>query len=874
MKSFETLQSVAEHLELDVASINQRVEEVLSDELYWFPVRHHSPAVAIHLRSVILKRKPKMIFIEGPHDSNHLLPHLVDPKTKPPVAIYSSYRDDTNFLGYGDLAGMGELVPSRFSAWYPMLSYSPEYVALQTAHSVGAAVMLIDLPHYARLKPFDAKSSKRVGADVVPEQSDTPVVTDVPVTPETPNLLDEPGVPDAPAVPGAPGAPDTPDAPDAGPGDPVKPETAVAEPGTDFHFAESSFYKHLAKAAGFRSWNEAWDSLFEIRDFKKDPELFRREFALFCSAVRATSSKSLIREDGTLERERFMLKTIKTTMLERGLSARDCMVVCGGFHLFLDANDDIPPPDIPPGTVYTSIVPYSFFRVSDLSGYGAGNRAPQFYQTMWDLNQKSRKQDLLVEHVVTVLKRARKIGEHVSSADAISTCQHAEMLARLRGRHAPILDDIHDALITCCCKGDPNDEGLHLIKAMDAADIGSKIGRVTEAMGRLPVVQDFYAKVEHLELGESLENEKRTNLSLDKREVLATQRSVFFHRLNFLEIPFAVKTASRATNIATGTIFREDWALRWSPEIEANLVERSLLGDTIESASLTRLKEKLVREEADAAKVSGMLINAIEMDLPNLIPQVEDSLSRAIESDTRFVSLSRAIVNLCVIEKNAIYKNLGRGLVNDLIERAYDKACFSIVDIVSVPEDQQAQVLSGLMSLTDLILRADRPYLDKNLLVENLRSAAELTTVPFLRGAMLGILTELHILSTNELSAQLTALAKSSPEIMLGAGDFLDGIMAVSRTSILLGSDSLITAVDELLRVADYQQFLIMLPRMRSAFERLHEAQRDSFAQTVAKRYGLEDSDAFTELTTSLETAAFIAHIDFKVAEIMKEWSF
>jgi hypothetical protein len=841
MRSSETLQSVAAHLELDAALINQRVEEVLSDELYWFPVRHHSPAVATHLRSVIVKRKPKIIFIEGPHDCNHLLPHLVDLKTKPPVAIYSSYRDDTNFLGYGDLAGIGELMPSRFSAWYPMLSYSPEYVALQTAQTIGSAVVLIDLPHYARLKAFNAKSSRGADAQASPEQSDTPVVSDVPVTPE--DII-------------------------------VEPETPAAAPGTDVLFAESSFYKHLAKTAGFRSWNEAWDSLFEIRDFKKDPESFRREFALFCSAVRATCSNSLIRADGTLERERFMSKTIKTTMLERGLSARDCMVVCGGFHIFLDAGDDAPPPDIPPGTVYTSIVPYSFFRVSELSGYSAGNRAPQFYQTMWDLSLKNRKQDLLVEHVVTVLKKARKIGEHVSSADAISTCQHAEMLARLRGRHTPILDDIHDALITCCCKGDPKDEGLHLLKAIDAADIGSKIGRVTEAMGRLPVLQDFYANVARLELNESLENEKRMTLALDKREPLATQRSIFFHRLNFLEIPFAAKTSSRPTQTASGTIFREDWALRWSPEIEANLVERSLLGDTVESASLTRLKEKLARDETDAARVSGMLINAIDMDLPNLIPQVEDSLRRAIESDTRFVSLSKAIANLCVIEKNSIYKNLGHGLVNDLIQRAYDKACFSIIDIVSVPEDQQGQVLSGLTSIADLILRADRTYLDGNLLVENLRSAAEVTTVPFLRGAMFGLLTELKILSTADLSDKLIALAKSSPEIMLGAGDFLDGIMAVSRTSILLGADPLITAVDELLRLADYQQFLIMLPRMRSAFERLHESQRDSFAQTVARRYGLEDSDAFTELTTSLETAAFIAHIDFKVAEIMKGWSF
>ena len=56
------------------------------------------------------------------------------------------------------------------------------------------------------------------------------------------------------------------------------------------------------------------------------------------------------------------------------------MVVCGGFHLFLDREDREPPPALPAGTVYTAVVPYSYPRCAESSGYGAGNRAPRFYQ--------------------------------------------------------------------------------------------------------------------------------------------------------------------------------------------------------------------------------------------------------------------------------------------------------------------------------------------------------------------------------------------------------------------------------------------------------------------------------------------------------------
>jgi hypothetical protein len=806
---------------LDAEDVRARCDAVLGEDLYWFPVRHHSPAVARHLEAAILARRPRLVFIEGPHEANALLPHLTDARTRPPVAIYSSYRDDDNVLGLAGIASPAEHIPARFSCWYPLLAYSPEYVALQAASKVGAAAVFMDLPHHALIRPA------------------------VPVP--APNQP-------APPTPAAAPAP-----------------RKTPEDDSDRLVVESGFYQRLAAAAGYRSWDEAWDSLFEVRAFDGH-DSFRREMAAFCCAVRATTPPERLNNDGTRARERFMFRTIRDTLRERKVQPKDALVVCGGFHLFLDRADKEEPPEQPDGTVYVTLVPYSFFRISELSGYAAGNRAPQFYQRLWDLDRAGRPGDLLIEHVIAVLEQARRGGEPLSSADAIAVCQHADLLARLRGRPVPVLDDVHDALVTCCCKGDPRQEGVHLRKAIDAANIGNKLGKVSPDVGRLPVVTDFYGQMDALGLGDLLSQEKRLNLDLDRREELANNRAIFLHRLRFLQIPVGELADAPSGDFATGRLFREKWALCWNPQIEPALIEQSLYGDTVESAALARLRERLAEDEQHAGRATERLVDALAMDLPNMVHEVEEACGRAIDNDTRFVSLAQALAGLLMIDRHAAYRNLRRDLLADLCVRCFDRACFSILDVVAAPEEQQAEVVSALLSLAEAALRGDRQGLDRGLFAEHVRKAAGLTEVPFLRGVFLGMLTELREWTTEELAAEVSALARAAPERMVTAGDFLDGVLAVSRTSIMLGADALVRALDELLRAAEWEAFLTMLPRLRAAIERLHGSQRDSLAARVAVHYGLTETESLTELRTSVDAAARLARIDRRVAEIMTKW--
>jgi len=829
VKASPEVARAVEAAELDLPALIAQVDRVLSEPLYWFPVRHHSPAIARQLAAAIRQRKPKVVFIEGPAEAQHLIEFVIDPKTKPPIAIYSSFRDDKAVAA----PPPGELPapPPRHSAWYPICSYSPEYIAMSVAKEIGADAVFMDLPHYAT--HFD------LGEDDQPQ---------APVDALTP-------------VPGMPPASDPP---------PVKPPPPQPHRrDLDEIAPRSDFYQRLAKAAGHRTWSETWDALFEAHRPEVEYETLRRDVALFCAAVRATTPKQSLVFDGTIARERFMLQTIRQTLEKRRLKPQDVLVVCGGFHLFLDRDDKTPPPAIHEGALSVTIAPYSYFRISELSGYGAGNRAPRYYELCYEHHSAGIGQaQVVIDHVIDTIKHARKRGEPLSSADAIGATQHALMLARLRGRRDPVLDDIHDALITCCCKGDPRNDATKLFEALDEVNIGTRLGRVTDRVGRLPVVNDFYEQLERLDLEEVAAREKLVSYTLDKRQPQDAARSAFLHRLVFLGVE--IGQVQREVSAFGQSIFKEHWRLKWSPQIEAGLIERSLHGDTVETAAATVLRESLGVSAVEAGPACRKLVQAVDMDLPQLVSQAEQSTGHAIDHDDRFGSLADALTSLMLLERYAAFRGLGKQRLADLITRCFDRACFAVPEVASVPPEQWEDVVAGLMSLAEPVVQ--REDLDAELFATHVQRAAQVSTMPFLRGAFLGVLTEMRRLNPEQLAAELTAYARGSVEQQVQAGDFLHGVLKVSKTAVMLGAGPLVQAVDELLRSAARETFLSMVPRLRSAFEALHERQRDNVAIRVAELYGIKESDSLRTLTTSVGAAQLMAELDGEVAAIMEKW--
>jgi len=120
-----------------------------------------------------------------------------------------------------------------------------------------------------------------------------------------------------------------------------------------------------------------------MRDFA-GPEELRRELAVFCCAP-GTSNPDRIQADGTLERERYMLRSIhKRWPNTRSLRKRRWSSV--RLSPLPGSQRSEPPPEAPAArfTRRSFLTPSFVYRIVRLL---AGNRAPQFYQLGWDMEK-------------------------------------------------------------------------------------------------------------------------------------------------------------------------------------------------------------------------------------------------------------------------------------------------------------------------------------------------------------------------------------------------------------------------------------------------------------------------------------------------------
>src|SRR5262249_37095862 len=267
--------------------------------------------------------------------------------------------------------------------------------------------------------------------------------------------------------------------------------------------------------------------------------------------------------------------------LAKGHKPERVLVVCGAFHAPA-LTEDLPPMDdrelkkLPRVTTSITLMPYSYYRLSSQSGYGAGNHAPAYFQRLHEERRAGRASRLASRYLTEVCHEMRRGGQIRSAAEVIEAVRLAQSLAALNDGCAPCLRDLRDAAVTCLGRGEYN-----LVRPFLAAvEVGHSIGRLPKGVSRTPPPDDFYLHPEGLRLGK-LQTDKAQELEVDLREdrraktevtaFLGRNQSTFLHRLTVLGIKFAEPQKRRQL----GTAF-ELWKLRWTPECEIQLVESAL----------------------------------------------------------------------------------------------------------------------------------------------------------------------------------------------------------------------------------------------------------------------------------------------------------
>lgn len=758
---------------------------LVGEEVIIFPVRHHSPACALHLLQLFSRMSPSVVLVEGPRSFTPLIPMLAHADAKTPLAVYSYAVQRMSNDG-------GE---RRHAVYYPFCDYSPEMVALREAQRLGIPARFIDLDFSEQCL-------------IEPASEDE----------ESRSLLDEQ------------------------------------------HYKRSQYLQRLAQSLGCRDHEELWEHLFEVSAAELTLDAHIAQVAGYCYFARCDSTPEALAADGTLQREAEMAWHIREAIRQRVPGAGPVLAVLGGFHavkmpaLLAQAAER---PAISRAEVTdeaSALIRYSFDRLDRLNGYSAGMTSPAWHQRLWERLVKREKasfsgdSSVRQETALTVLFDIAEIlrgkyGVPLPAPEISAAYEQVLRLATLRGRAAPVRDDVLDAVISCFIKGDVDADGA-LVRAVAQQTLsGNALGTVPAGAGRPPLVKDFEFRARRQRLKIDVAEPRRLTLDIYRR---ADHRmtSRLLHGLVLLGVPFAVRTAGPDFVAGMGLErLHEYWEYQYSPLTEGALIEVSVFGVTVPRAVANRFLALLDQKQAkgegrDARSAAASLVQACVLGLHDHLPRVLALLRTAIGEEANFDSVAAAAMSVNLLwESREPLEARDVDELPEVLQSAYERAVYLGISLQGAPGDG-ISVIEALTRLRELLRSAAGRALDESLYWDMVWRLQRHHDLPLIRGATTGLLYAAGHLEEQSMGE----LVHGHLDGLLQAGEavaFLRGLLYTAR-EVAWQQSTILGVLDGLMSQWDESAFVASLPELRLAFAGMTPKETDRIAEAVAQLHGIE----------------------------------
>lgn len=737
-----------------------------------------------------MKFDPRLCSSKGFLTQTPSSPDLTRSGTKPPVAI----------LAYTDSVPVRTLV-------YPLAAYSPEYQALLWAKENKARVEFIDLPSGIFLGLQDLEMERLMKVEDKPE-------------PEPENKDETTEKTGSPAW---------------------RPEP------------ERSLYERIAERAGEPDYDTYWERRFEhnlsTASYQKAAFALGRE-------LREEPDSPVWRAEN-LVREAFMRRRIQE-VLAKGVKPEQVVAVVGAFHApvlmpELPAMTDQELASLRSRSSKLTLMPYSYFKLSSQSGYGAGNHAPAYFERVWEQMNAGDLDHLPHRYLTELVRQLRGTGTHRSTAEVIDGVRLARTLAALHDGSAPTLADLQDAAVALVGYG----ERSTVSEALAHVNVGTAIGSLPKGVSRTSIQEDFDRLLARLRL-EKYRKTVAEELTLDLREnrhakspdaaFLDLNRSTFFHRLRVLGIGFA-------TSLPTGqqqATWAERWKLQWSPEIEIALVEAVLLGETVELATGFRFKQLLETATAiDAA--SEVVRDACQCGMAASMDLARKRLQElaAVSSDLK--AIAHAVFQLSQVVRYGDVRKFDPSPLLPLIEELFVQGALALHGATAC-DNQAAQ---GLVEAIDQLNRVSQEHHERvegELWVERLRRLSDADDRnPLLSGYACAVLLERGLMATDDLAREVSRRLSPGVSADLGAGWF-EGLSRRNRAA-LLARQPLWAELAGYVQSLDDEQFKRAIVFLRRAFGTFTPQQKRQVCENLAEHWGVDANAAKEALAAPLSEA-------------------
>lgn len=709
--------------------------------------------------------------------------------------------------------------PVRTVLW-PFAVYSPETQAILWAHEHGVPCKFMDLPSAVFLA-FVGRDGPGAPPDDVPENEE----------------------------------------PDDRAGRGVPPYTEAPE---EAQQTTESIYRRLETLTG-EDHDTFWERNFEqAGDYRTAANVFGRE-------LRAASRDSTREMAETTVREAYMKRVI-CQAIDSGVPAEKIFCVCGAFHVAgLEENGPMSDEEaaaLPRADACATLMPYSYYRLSSRSGYGAGNKAPAYFELLWDALNGGGIKETPYLYLTRLAAAHRKAGNLVSSAEVIEAVRLAETLAAMRGSKYPALSDLRDASVTTMGHGSFSE----LAVAAADTEIGKKIGFLPEGVARTSVQEDFYRQLKKLRL-EKFRDVQAQRLDLDLREKLNVKcsdaalgdlhRSFFLHRLRVLGIHFAQLLPSRQERANWG----EYWELRWTPEAEIEVVESALMGDTIEGAAAFALKER-ADNSTTIAQAAAIFQDAFLCGMPAAAQHALTVLQGLSVDSAAISDVAETASRLSLVVRYGDLRRFDSAPVVPLIRQLYLRACLTLAGACVCDAKNAPAVTKAMDQLNALQLSHD--FLEEERwisLLEEISDRDDLNTR--CSGFAMAVLLERGAVDESLLAREVSRRLSPGVPADLGAGWF-EGLAGKNRYA-LIARLSLWRRLDDYLSTLDDETFRRALVFLRRAFADFTPAEKNDIAENLGEIWGVNPSQAAEALmndTTEAEQAVLESLDEFDFDDI------
>ncbi|MBQ3503506.1 MAG: hypothetical protein IJA75_02230 [Oscillospiraceae bacterium] len=618
-----------------------------------------------------------------------------------------------------------------------------------------------------------------------------------------------------------------------------------------------SVYQRLEVLTG-EEHDTFWERNFEqTDDYHAACNTFGRE-------LRALSQEDTRREAENTLREAYMKRFI-CDALNKGIPAGKIFCVCGAYHVEgLKENDPMTDAEVKKllkSDSTATLMPYSYYRLSIQSGYGAGNNAPAYFHLLWDAMNGEGLQGAASTYLVKLAAAHRNAGNIVSSAEVIEAVRLAQTLSQMRGSKYPCLQDLKDAAITTMGHGNLSE----LAVAFADTQIGKTIGYLPEGVARTSVQEDFYRQLRKLKL-DRFRTAELQRLDLDLREKLTVKsqdaafldlnRSFFLHRLRVLGIHFANILPSKQTQANWG----EYWELRWTPEMEIEVVESSLLGDTIEGAAAFALKER-AEQAASIDQAAGIFQNAFLCGMPAAAEHALAVLQSLSVDSAALTEVAATADKLSLVVRYGDLRQFDSAPVIPLIGQLFLRACLTLEDACLCDAKAAGAVTQAMDRLNSLQLNHD--FLDRTgwvTLLERISDRDDLNTK--CSGFAMAILLERGIATEELLAREVSRRLSPGVPADLGAGWF-EGLAGKNRYA-LIARLSLWRHLSDYLDSLDEDTFRRALVFLRRAFADFTPSEKSDIAENLGEIWGLNARQVaeVVMIDTTAEEQALLADLD------------